>query len=993
MLRHERILGVVWTGNTTKHRTGARDDVVSKLKDGEHIIFRRSAREGRLWIGATLSTLRTWITVDNYLYEVMLTDKRRKVYFDIDVKDEKGLPARDPLSQAVAIIVERFPGARLHISGDPAHLVDKDEKKKYSYHIVLSNYYFNNHAEQGGMRPFCLEHLKSGFDPCVYGRNQSMKAINQSKNVKKTDTSPPPRRPQIYISGSLVLSKHLICHDFDDDAQDATTILPAPPLQRLRYRGTGGKNASIDVLGLPRLRLELPEDYDHEAALPHEKLELLPAASLPHDVCWTLVHWCRQVGLEFETFWDWYRDRTDDAEHRYKYEDYYEDTRYNVKLVTVDALLLHFYPTIRLSRRVLRMRQSFLDAQRDTAHTRTVPHEYLQSLDIDPKLKFTALTARMGGNKTGATIDYLKSPAASKGKRILWICPRITLSRDTYTRLQSVDMEFVIYLDVKNKKDDLESADNVVCSIQSIHYLARTYSIVVLDEVETILETFGGEAKLHGDRLGKNWENFMRILNSTEKIISMDALPTRSSMAFMRSVSPSSYEIVAPKQTTSKRKMCFIEDTQSFVALVGTAIAKGRKCFIFTPVIKGHNYAAKPLADVIALANGWTVGCEVLIYTGKDDAAKKTLTDVEKVWGDERVRCVITTSCISVGVNFNRKECFDQVFGVYQSHVPYREFFQALFRVRFPLDLTLYVLKLPFRAKSESRKPSWNVMPIKHRSEFDELSSNLLIEERVNTARDGFELFQGFAGIASKIVKAPRTTRANREAFWDLLAEANLAFKWENIPELTHEEFLRIGGLIDSKDVGLWDRIMWDKAIFLKRFRAETPHDTAMIDMWKRNSNFPVIVHEIENGGRRHLVRRILAENGVTLGEALPLYATCNTVPLKDIQEKYRFHHAPKQLRAQLVSRVLNVEFGRQVYGTEIPDPQQDTTRGISNSGQSNDENSDSSDTDGPSSNKRQKRRIGARVIKPYHTSREFMGDVKFCQQWSKNPSDSVWEL
>ncbi|KAI9102586.1 hypothetical protein DFS34DRAFT_673885, partial [Phlyctochytrium arcticum] len=99
-------------------------------------------------------------------------------------------------------ILERFPNGRLQIASCDSY-----------WHIVISNYYAKNlEAMRDTVGLFAAEHRNIGFDRKVYGRNQIFKCFNQSR--KKGE----------YIEGD-VPTKHLVLHDFDDDAIDIDTLV------------------------------------------------------------------------------------------------------------------------------------------------------------------------------------------------------------------------------------------------------------------------------------------------------------------------------------------------------------------------------------------------------------------------------------------------------------------------------------------------------------------------------------------------------------------------------------------------------------------------------------------------------------------------------------------------------------------------------------------------------------------------------------------------
>ncbi|KAJ3272428.1 hypothetical protein HK104_004476 [Borealophlyctis nickersoniae] len=195
--RKVHIWKVDWIGNNAYDRSGAQDHVLANMEPNTFPI-QSYTKKGRLW-GAFPPDVITRLIKKNYgLYEILHPTFKCKVYFDVD-------KSTDSLEDIKKIILDRFPGARMHISG-----------RKGSWHIVLSNYYADNNLE--AMRPvkqFVMENVQHGFDKGIYTLNRNMKCINQRK---------PGKLLQEYIEGDTALTKHLILHDFDDDAVNINTI-------------------------------------------------------------------------------------------------------------------------------------------------------------------------------------------------------------------------------------------------------------------------------------------------------------------------------------------------------------------------------------------------------------------------------------------------------------------------------------------------------------------------------------------------------------------------------------------------------------------------------------------------------------------------------------------------------------------------------------------------------------------------------------------------
>lgn len=205
MLWTTKAWGTRWTKNSTKEG-GAQAARIENLQLGEIPVNSHTNKYGLMWGNMQPDTLFRLLEGNRGLFEILLCDARRKVYFDIDGDGEY-----DRLEAVKGAIASKFPNARMAISGSKT-------AKKTSYHIVLTNYFFDNHrgvAQKALARWVGTLPADLTVDKCVYARNQHFTCIRQSK---------PDGRIQQRIEGPEALTKHLVLHDFDDDAMDASGL-------------------------------------------------------------------------------------------------------------------------------------------------------------------------------------------------------------------------------------------------------------------------------------------------------------------------------------------------------------------------------------------------------------------------------------------------------------------------------------------------------------------------------------------------------------------------------------------------------------------------------------------------------------------------------------------------------------------------------------------------------------------------------------------------
>ncbi|KAJ3246506.1 hypothetical protein HK104_007883, partial [Borealophlyctis nickersoniae] len=224
-------LGITWVANKGKDGRGAQDYVIANLKDGQVPIWSHTRKRGRLWGAATLKQLLKLLQKDHGIYEILIPDVPRKVYFDIDHSDAS-------LDEIKSIITGYFPNAIMNISGRLG--------TDMSVHITLENYFALNLDGMEVVKVIALRNHEKGFDTGVYTKNRNMKCINQAK----------PNGPvQGYLEGNTTIVNHLILHGIDKkNSIDITAMTFDPPIKLIQKNDDMGKQERdmlIDVLAIP----------------------------------------------------------------------------------------------------------------------------------------------------------------------------------------------------------------------------------------------------------------------------------------------------------------------------------------------------------------------------------------------------------------------------------------------------------------------------------------------------------------------------------------------------------------------------------------------------------------------------------------------------------------------------------------------------------------------------------------------------------------------
>ena len=178
------------------------------------------------------------------------------------------------------------------------------------------------------------------FDPAVYGRNQNLKMINQSKRDDPRIQS---------IMDDQPSKKHIISAFFNDNMK-CVPILPNLIDTNQQVESNGCVRRSIQLNQLPKMDLILPEDFRLDTATPLDILGIIPLNNLfDHRYTHRIAKYCKQNGLTFEQFWAWRQNKYHNNEIRSKWLyrhwdklDSFPEVSYN----ELKKILYKYYPRL-----------------------------------------------------------------------------------------------------------------------------------------------------------------------------------------------------------------------------------------------------------------------------------------------------------------------------------------------------------------------------------------------------------------------------------------------------------------------------------------------------------------------------------------------------------------------------------------------------------------------------------------------------------------------
>jgi hypothetical protein len=890
ILKNRKAWGCTWYKNTSADG-GAQAYCINNLKDGEFCVVSHTAREGRMWSNVKPDELLKILQKNHGIFEVITPSQKRKVYFDIDCE-----PAKSDLPRIKNLIKERFPDASLAISG--SHTEQKD-----SFHIVLTNYFFENQEAQKALVHW-LTTLPSdlGFDTSVYTTNRNFKCINQSKLDG---------RVQAYISGAKDLKAHLVLYGFDDDAVDASRLEWFKSLVQ-SIEADSERSALVDVLDIEKQNLTVPEWFDwtlNDKTI--DVLSMIPATlDYKHRIkimCWAKYN----KQLDFDEFWDWCKQKEDTPERKEKYQNLWNTKEYHYSDDTIFEILKRLYPAI--TKEKPKERDKFLEDSKvtPTSYTKTA---YLSGDDLKTafgKSQLVYVSLQMGRNKTGGTVEWLQT--LPKTTKVLWISPRISYSKNVLHRLESAGLGFVNYTAIKS---DHEKYNRIIMSPQSIYKTKTTlYDVVVYDEVESLKNAWSSDTT-HRTHHAENWRRFVDITSTARYCLLMDALPTKSSISFYKLCRKTDdCEVLgstAPLQERKIREFVGLKDfnanVENWKLSIINKIKNGKKLFIFYPwrqdTPSSSVIGIESFAKIIATASGLTSAMYRTYHGMTSSEAKAQLADVNNEWSS--VHFVMSNTAITVGVNYDKLSYFDEIYTCYAGFILPRDVIQNMGRIRD--NIPINIVYVPDFSKKDCLFPEIYNRYGLYKSYMDgyryEHFSKGKTTFRELAKMIGCKFITSTENIDAIALKEMHEIEKSTECF----------FKWRLIPRVEPytSKFLEITERVEKQEGTFDDNLALAKSKFITLFKDDTPEEV-MEWIWNSKlSEWVQILYEIDDGKEPILSSIFGSEFKLELDKEY-VYTENEFEDFKK-RLQLRRNTARETLTTRFVASILQAVFHRQIW-------------------------------------------------------------------------------
>ena len=651
----------------------------------------------------SLAILENEIRKNNNLYEVIRTDKPRKLFFDLEWIDGKLEKDNETIVEIFINYVKDFMndyfdcGDEVDIAISGCEYLTKfngKENMKFSRHLVFNyNQCFKNHEDCNDfVKKFMYDFIckipvfnyegKCIMDDAVYGRNQNMKMIKQSKINKNKGTQNPINflnEPEKHLCG--IYEKELPFFDIDSikklfrkETKDKKT-----EKENTKKEKTDFSNVSIgDIHKRLTVKLCIPDGQ------PSTDLKYL-LDSIPNvksdwefyfGIACCIKNCEESENKNYPLFEEWSAKNTDVHNKDYCWQMYRSITRRNEgrkydkrtlikmaercnpKVGEIKAIIYNL-TTTEITENV------FLDDYDD---------KYCKEFPNVPNL---VVKAGLGKGKTTQCIKFVNDRPESS---VVIFSPRILFAKAIcaeFNRELTTGDKFVCYTDVDTM--ELEASTRVVISPQSLFKLKgmpKWFDIVIMDECESVLSEFTQNTMKIPKNINAVLDSYVvfeKIMKYSKYNILCDAFISNRTLTFLNHITNKQkiHYMINNSQPIKREAIEYI-DYKKFQSEMTNDIWSRSKNVVFycdskDKIIKTSEY--HPTNDK-----------HLYIHGQSSVKVRNTTDDVNTHWKGKKL--LAYNSTITVGINYQNKD-YDRLYlygSVYCANV--RNIFQSSMRIR-----------------------------------------------------------------------------------------------------------------------------------------------------------------------------------------------------------------------------------------------------------------------------------------------------------------------
>ena len=840
-------------GLSYKSGTGIQDYLIGQCSDDDRIfkVIRHSdTRDFHCFRIFKESEILDLIKKNNAVHEIVFKYPRR-VYFDVDVKNGEAFN-----------IFELLQNIKVYISKDEVNVYGYKTEESQSYHITLSNTYFENDDERLKFKEYIgyLKNIMPGVfgksgksdsivDTKVYSITQAFKCIYQSKpgstKVHNIIKGCPIRDIKNTFINSFISDERCPLFGNCGNSEVYKNFLSVGNVPQSKITNI---TENITPLSLPQIS---KEEYETAEGL----LKLCPVygdegSDLGHSHRYKVLCFCYWNGLNFEVFSDWFDVDPSNAELNNKnVSNWHQDVRtrrlnklkicwndigkqeqYRVSINSFRKYLMNFYPELDTPNDINTCR--FLSSFKHSGHIMNLPGEYVSTSDFyNAPNSIILFNLCMGGGKTTATLKYLSE---NPKKSFVWLAPRQTLVLNTTERMRKeFNIKHINHLEVGTNKKKLTDADKLIICNQSLFHLKENniYDVVIIDEIETVLNSWSDD-ETHKDRMETNFNRFCEIIRRAKKVILLDAFITTKTYNFLNQLfnNQTNYTTYISDKKPPTKKLIQNNNYEELINKIASEIKQGKKLYIYYAFKTSKNtrdgildldYRIKrriqELDEEEALTDSEKLKImkvdtkeykNSLVYFA-ESKEKNDLGNVNEKWATADF--IITNTSITVGVNYEGVD-YDKIYLLCSGSTGSpRDIIQTSMRIRKTKEDIIELFFFDVINKDFLKYP-------KYYNSEDETYRKLISDVYAEYHADFVDSFRKFCDLtgynydAVPIIKNRESVR--KQLFINDLFQSNMLIEYSKIPNLDETNKELYENKIFERKATLIERLAVDKYYF-----------------------------------------------------------------------------------------------------------------------------------------------------------------------------------
>ena len=927
-------MGKIW-----KSRTGIQNELIQECQPTDRI-FKIVKNDRHFFSIFKEAEIMNLIKENNCLHEIIFTYPRR-VYFDVDIK--KGEEFN--LFSFLHLI-------RVYVSSDDINVYGYKTDDAESYHLTLSNTYFENDEERLKFKEYLIflkSKLPNDFGICdksdsildtkVYSTTQAFKCIYQSKpngpvhreikgckikDIKNTFITcfiGTERLPlfgncgsqslfkEFQIVGPVAVNKSLPFTKTTEDNKPVIQSLVLPQVSREEIETANGLLKLCPVVGT--------DNYD-----------------LGHSHRFKVLNFCFWNGLTFDDFTKWFKNQSTDKETiqrrldklKFSWNNSFTDEQFKISLNSFKKYLGNFYPEMATSDDIQTSRflSSFNIFKSNMTTLYDTKGEFVETSIFD-KLKgqrqIYLFNICMGGGKTTATLKFL---AERPKNSFIWFAPRQTLVLNISERMTNeFKIKHLKHLAVGANKKKLKEADKLLICNQSLHYLdeKQPFDFVVIDEIESVLNSWS-DSTTHGEHMNANFIQFCRLLTQAKKIILLDAFITTKTYNFLKSLlnyNVSDCLTIYSNKTPPYKKFIQNNEYNALIEKIVSEIREGKKLYIFYAFktskttrdgILDLDYRIKRRIQELDEAEATSDAEKIkilkvdtknyknsLVYFA-ESKEKNDLGDVNEKWTNSDY--IITNTSITVGVNYEGTD-YDKIYLLCSGSTGSpRDIIQTSMRIRKTKEDIIELFFFDVINKDFLKYPTLY-------SETDnQVFRSLIIDVYAEYHADFVDSFKMFCKRTNynfdDVPILKNKERVKQLDFINDLYESNMLIEYSKIPVLDEATKELYENRVFDRRASLLERLAIDRYYFDNRYHYLMKESRQLL--WNFRGR------DFLNGMNNEIIENIKIDNEVVNLEDIDLDKVKVSEKTLELIKKNFSSTIDNKLQAKIINKAINSILG-----------------------------------------------------------------------------------